>query len=388
MIELVTREIEKVEAPVAQIERANATPVLAYNHELERIPYLYGVYGDKDGNEQQGLIKGSSGVLISELAEKYNNEEIKIGVIPDEARRDIDIHTIAIKDGNASVPVGIVGNGANWAFNEETGRFDDDENKVLWYGAATPIGLVWNIHNRALAYAQYQGKLAKEYADTLAYGGSAPIAQLPFVADNSRFAVYQDSEKNDEAVTLKFTDIENDALKKQYAKTYNRLTDTGVNALSLGSSIAMGKRSFAAGSSNIAAAEKAFATGCDCLAIGKQSFTAGYANAAAADSSAVLGSQSYAGGSASIATGLLTRANADYSFTAGNNTIASTACQFVCGKFNENKYNTVFEVGYGADGDNRANVFEVYANGDIGIGNVIFTQPELARLKEVLSSNE
>ena len=51
------------------------------------------------------------------------------------------------------------------------------------------------------------------------------------------------------------------------------------------------------------------------------------------------------------------------------------------GRFNDNKSNTLFEVGGGHNVNERFNIFEVYADGDIGIrfnGNTYSLQKMLA----------
>lgn len=219
--------------------------------------------------------------------------------------------------------------------------------------------------------------------------------------DNTGLSGYQRSEKDDTKVSLNFAEVKDDAAKNNYASflynpstgkydienkgTYNRASGTGLNALSLGSSIAIGKRSFAAGSSNIAAEEKAFATGCDNIVAGKQSFASGYANYVESSSSAVFGQQSIVKGACSFALGLFCKALGMFSAVFGNSNVANYPNQFVIGKFNNNKTDTVFEVGYGADENNRANLFEVGKNWDTGdtfvrIGNETLTEAKTGEL--------
>jgi hypothetical protein len=56
-------------------------------------------------------------------------------------------------------------------------------------------------------------------------------------------------------------------------------------------------------------------------------------------------------------------ATSDYSSASGFNTKANAFAQSVMGKFNENKKDTLFEVGDGTDEQNRSNAFEVYKDG-------------------------
>lgn len=203
--------------------------------------------------------------------------------------------------------------------------------------------------------------------------------------DNMGLNGYQRSEKDDTKVNLAFTEVQDESAKSTYAKVYNRTVETGLNALSLGSSVAKGKRSFAAGSSNLAANEKAFATGCDNIVAGKQSFATGYANYVESDSSFVSGAQSVVKGVCSFVHGLFCKALGTFSAVFGNSNVANYPNQFVVGKFNKNKTDTVFEVGYGADENNRANLFEVGKNWDTGddfvrIGDTTLTEAQLKKL--------
>ena len=202
-------------------------------------------------------------------------------------------------------------------------------------------------------------------------------------------SAYQKSEKDDTKVNLAFTEVQDETAKSTYGKIYDRRTETGLNALSLGSSVATGKRSFAAGSSNIAANEKAFATGCDNIVAGKQSFGTGYANYVESDSSFISGAQSVVKGVCSFVHGLFCKALGTFSAVFGNSNVANYPNQFVIGKFNKNKTDTVFEVGYGADENNRANLFEVGKNWDTGddfvrIGDTTLTEAQLKKLLELI----
>ena len=95
------------------------------------------------------------------------------------------------------------------------------------------------------------------------------------------------------------------------------------------------------------------------------------------------GNNTQATAGASMATGVETQANGLHSFAAGNNSIAGYANQFVVGKFNSNKSDTYFEVGNGADNNNRSNAFEVYADGHAEIQTMGSTDKSLATKKYV-----
>ena len=363
MIEFIVNDknIPTVE-PVLEKKRAEATPTYAYNHELNRVPYFYGVYGDKDGKEQQGLIKGSTGWVKSVLASHFEGEtaeEILNGRIPEEARYMVDTHTVAIRDGNGAIPVGL------HTYNEdENGEIIDS---VLWYGAAAPTSYVKHL---------------------IEENGSGIVN----IKDGTNYGLWQESEKDDTAVNLKFTDIKL-ADKSAIAKTYNR-TQTGKTAVALGSSVATGDRAFAAGSSNVAAGGKAMALGCDNYAASNQAIALGYANYVSGESAVALGHMNcatgagaFAAGTETIASGAATTAfgtgsiaSGTFSFAAGNQSRAAYDNQFIVGKFNNNASDTFFEVGNGTNENNRSTAFAVTRSGAVRIGNTTLTEAQLQKL--------
>lgn len=80
------------------------------------------------------------------------------------------------------------------------------------------------------------------------------------------------------------------------------------------------------------------------------------------------GDRCYTIGTASHAEGRQTRASGSYSHAGGSYTIASQSSQTVIGKYNNNKSNTLFEVGNGTADDSRSNAFEVYSDGRAELG--------------------
>ncbi len=97
------------------------------------------------------------------------------------------------------------------------------------------------------------------------------------------------------------------------------------------------------------------------------------------------GSGTQAKSFASHAEGASTAANAPYSHASGNSTIAGQPNQFVCGIYNNNKTDTIFEIGNGAALNNRSNAFEVYTDGSIAIGGVKITPDQLTALLNLLN---
>ena len=80
------------------------------------------------------------------------------------------------------------------------------------------------------------------------------------------------------------------------------------------------------------------------------------------------GDRCYTIGTASHAEGCQTRASGSYSHAGGSYTIASQSSQTAIGKYNDNKSNTLFEVGNGTADDARSNAFVVYSSGKAEIG--------------------
>ena len=119
---------------VNKILRSDVADISEYDSTPNRIPYLYSVLE----NNKQSLIKGSTGIIVSELAEQYEetdpelSEKILNGIIPEEVKQYLDPHTFVMRDGNCAVPCGLH-------------IYDKDEignivNSVLYYGAAVPQG--------------------------------------------------------------------------------------------------------------------------------------------------------------------------------------------------------------------------------------------------------
>lgn len=116
---------------------------------------------------------------------------------------------------------------------------------------------------------------------------------------------------------------------------------------------ASGAYSHAEGGQTKATGTGSHAEGDFTVAIGKDSHAEGWDTKAVGENSHAEGTQTYALGKASHVGGIHTEANYDY--------------QTVVGRFNDNKSNTLFEVGNGADAENLNNALEVRQNGDVYI---------------------
>ena len=106
------------------------------------------------------------------------------------------------------------------------------------------------------------------------------------------------------------------------------------------------------------------------------------------------GQYNIASGAASLATGRNTQATGNFSASLGFNTISSHSGQTSLGKYNENKTNSMFEVGIGVEGARR-NGFEVDTLGNIkSYGEVVDGQNNTLSNKvdkdgnKVLSTND
>ncbi len=89
-------------------------------------------------------------------------------------------------------------------------------------------------------------------------------------------------------------------------------------------------------------------------------------------------------GDSSNANGTRTKAIGNSSYANGEGTIAVGNAQYVCGTYNANKPNTVFELGCGTSENNRANAFEVYKDGTISIYGTKITRTNLRKLLEMI----
>ena len=251
-------------------------------------------------------------------------------------------------------------------------------------------------------------------------------------------SLYQSSEKEgDPNLSFSFTHLFAQGIEVPKG-THNRKTETGVNAISLGTSLATGKRSFAMGSSNIAGGTGStpanVAMGKDNYAFGDASFALGYANYTEGNYSMAIGQQTQAIGIASHTEGINTKANANYSHAEGGTTVAdgiaahaegnstnasgdhshaegeatqaihknshaggfftqtSARDQMVIGRYNADDSNALFIVGNGVDKLNtgRRNAFVVGSDGTLTIGNgaaktVTFTFEDLEALKALIA---
>lgn len=254
-------------------------------------------------------------------------------------------------------------------------------------------------------------------------------------------ALYQLSEKTEEPnLNFNFTHLAAQGVNVPKG-AHNRTTETGINAISLGTSLATGKRSFAMGSSNIAGGDNSgtpanVAMGKDNYAFGDASFALGYANYTEGRYSIATGQQTQAIGVASHTEGINTKAEGKYSHAEGATTViaesgiaahaegnsteasgehshaegeathamhknshaggfftkTSARDQMVIGKYNADDPNALFIVGNGTANldTSRSNAFVVGSDGTLTIGNgegdtVTFAFEDLKALQALIA---
>jgi hypothetical protein len=109
------------------------------------------------------------------------------------------------------------------------------------------------------------------------------------------------------------------------------------------------------------------AFGHNARAVGDYTCAIGKGANAGAPYSIAMGVNSATSNEAAFAVGVNASARGAHSRALGTNVNAGYVYQTVIGKNNNNKEGTLFEIGNGADANNRGNAFEVYEDGDIGI---------------------
>lgn len=120
-------------------------------------------------------------------------------------------------------------------------------------------------------------------------------------------------------------------------------------------------------SGNYSHAEGGGSTG-STTASGNCSHAEGWNTTASDDYSHAEGGSTTASGIGSHAEGWNTEASGNYSHAQNSGTIAGYNYQSAIGRYNDNKSNNLFEIGYGSSDSSRKNVFEVDTDGNIVSG--------------------
>lgn len=143
---------------------------------------------------------------------------------------------------------------------------------------------------------------------------------------------------------------------------------TANNAHSEGNqTTASGNAAHTEGISSVASGYACHAEG-NSEASGNYAHSEGQATKATADRAHAEGYQSEANGECSHAEGRANKANGANSHTSGQGNIAGYSNQTVVGKFNDNKTDTLFEVGNGTSDNSRSNAMEVTSSGKVIAG--------------------
>lgn len=151
----------------------------------------------------------------------------------------------------------------------------------------------------------------------------------------------------------------------------NTVGEFTANAVTIGSRLSpysAGLKSMVLGQDCVAGGNNSFAEGLNTQAIGTESHAEGYVTFATGYGSHAEGRATTASGSYSHAEGQGTEAKGYASHAGGYHTIARTSYQTVFGKYNNNKFDNLFEVGNGTADNARSNAFEVTSDGSIRTG--------------------
>lgn len=156
----------------------------------------------------------------------------------------------------------------------------------------------------------------------------------------------------------------------------------------------------AEGEGTVASGQAAHAEGINTRALGNYSHTEGRNTVTEGENSHAEGKNTSAQGGQSHAEGQDTIASGDYSHAegydtraigagshaSGRSTVAGAAYQTVIGYFNDNRSDTILEIGCGADEHSRTNALEVVNNGEIYIRYTpnAATQTRLYNLQDIL----
>ena len=155
---------------------------------------------------------------------------------------------------------------------------------------------------------------------------------------------------------------------------------TGNNAgyirTGLRSNTTIGTRATAEGDNVTASGDYSHGEGSATKATGKCSHSEGDGTTASGYASHSEGNHTTASGAFSHAEGDYTTASGQSSHAGGNETIAAHNYQTAIGRYNDNKSDTLFEVGNGSTGSNRSNAFEVYSNGNVNVAGAINVKGE------------
>lgn len=148
---------------------------------------------------------------------------------------------------------------------------------------------------------------------------------------------------------------------------------------------AFGVDSHSEGYHTYAVGDKSHTEGTETTALNDSCHSEGYQTVASGAYSHSEGQGCVALDARAHAEGEHTTASGIASHAAGYHTSAGYDCQTVVGQYNDNKSNTLFEVGNGTSNSARSNAFEVYFNGDVKANGAIIKRLQSKRVTHKLS---
>ena len=161
---------------------------------------------------------------------------------------------------------------------------------------------------------------------------------------------------------------------EKYVMMSDNPTGTGSFSLNRKADTTIGTTSFAEGNSTTASGSSSHAEGGYTTASGMMSHASGNGTTASGDFSTATGFATQATGLHSFTGGLNSIASQQCSFAYGNNVTSSYANKAVFGIYNDDKSDTLFEVGIGTSSADKKNAFEVVNDGTIRTLNGIFSK--------------
>ena len=149
-----------------------------------------------------------------------------------------------------------------------------------------------------------------------------------------------------------------------YGDIGNHATDLSLSDVASDNG-ATGEYSFATGYNNVVTGQSSAVIGEDLICNGRWTFVSGYDNEVESDTSCVsgVGHSLYNNTICNACFGSYNSIAGNHCSVIGKNLSSSDDFQYVFGQWNDNKSNTILEVGYGVDEYNKANVYELYKNG-------------------------
>ena len=240
-----------------------------------------------------------------------------------------------------------------------------DENNVISSGGTTDYALLEN-KPQINGIELLGNKSLTDLGITTNIKNSIGSSSLQQVQD-SRYTGIAIKTKNPNAYALDNTLTDNEPIGAtgEFASSFGGASSAqGKRSFSEGTNtIAKGKYSHAEGDNSVALGNDSHTEGLNCVSFGSGSHSEGGSTQAIgmhAHSEGVntiaRGTASHTGGSGSIANGI-------HSFAHGNNVIAGYDNQFVVGRFNNNRSDSIFEVGLGSSDTNRSTCFYINNNG-------------------------